>query len=47
VQVLEMWRPANRKKADAKRCGLPFGKVADREWEETRHLQTPLAQIGY
>ncbi len=46
-EVLEMWQPAHRKKKAAQRCGLPYGKEAQREWEKNRHLQTPLAQIGY
>ena len=46
-EALEMWQPIKRKRSLARRCNLPYGKPAQKEWEATRHLQTPLAQVGY
>lgn len=46
-EALETWQPAKRKRRLAERCNLPYGKDAQKEWEATRHLQTPKAQTGY
>ena len=46
-EALEKWQPGKRRARLAELCNLPHGKLAQKEWEATRHLQTPGAQVGY